>query len=234
MDNLDAIATGIAKHLDEKDALREQALTITREMVRDSGEAIRNIHKGLCDEAAGRLENLIRSARHVTELLKDHGDLYHAGFTETAFQELVEMACVLAILKGEPLPEPQELCVTPTSYLLGLGDVIGELRRQALDALRKGDLEQADEDLQKMEAIYDCLIKFDYPSAMVPIRRKQDIARGLIEKTRGEVAVAAGNKKLEEKLDALRGFLDEAEGKKKPKEKKPSGEELDIDSVWKG
>jgi len=54
-----------------------------------------------------------------------------------------------------------------------------------------------------MEEIYDQLMRFDHPSAIVPIRRKQDVARTLIEKTRGEIAVATRGKILEESISKL-------------------------------
>ena len=61
--------------------------------------------------------------------------------------------------------------------------------------------------LENMENIYDQLMRFDHPSAIVPIRRKQDVARTLIEKTRGEIAVATRGKVLEDKISGLEGKL---------------------------
>jgi translin len=97
--------------------------------------------------------------------------------------------------------------VTDTAYLLGLGDVVGELRRFSLEHLRQGDIKLASAYLEKMERIQDALMRFDYPTALVALKRKQDVARSLIEKTRGEVAVAARSQELADKLDAVRGKL---------------------------
>jgi len=58
-----------------------------------------------------------------------------------------------------------------------------------------------------MEEIFDVLIRFDYPTALVALKHKQDVARSLIEKTRGEVAVATRGKALEDKLDRIEGRL---------------------------
>jgi len=91
--------------------------------------------------------------------------------------------------------------------MVGLGDTVGELRRFALENLRRGDTRVAWSYLEKMERILDALMRFDYPTSLVALKRKQDIARGLIEKTRGEVAVAARSQELAEKLDAVRGKL---------------------------
>ena len=73
---------------------------------------------------------------------------------------------------------------------MGLGDVVGELRREALEALRTENFDKAEEYLKLMESIYEMLIRFNYPSGLVPLKPKQDVARSLIEKTRSEITMA--------------------------------------------
>ena len=91
------------------------------------------------------------------------------------------------------------------AYLLGLADTVGELRRFTLDALRGGDLPTAERYLAVMEEILEALLRFDYPAALVALKPKQDTARALIERTRGELAVAVRGMALEAKLDRLTG-----------------------------
>ena len=122
---------------------------------------------------------------------------------EGALQEVAEAAIVHSLLKGRPLPDPAALGVTSAAYLLGLGDAVGELRRLALDAMRDGDIDGAARRLEAMEDIFDALMRFDHPDAIVPLRHKQDVARGLLERTRGELAVAAHGTALERRLRAL-------------------------------
>ena len=61
-------------------------------------------------------------------------------------------------MKGKDLPDPDELQTTYSSYLLGLCDLVGELRRTDLDSIRSGDAEEADKCLNMMEEIYDVII----------------------------------------------------------------------------
>ena len=110
---------------------------------------------------------------------------------------------MLAVINGKNLPTPKELDATDTSYLLGMGDAIGELRRFTLECLRDEDVENASSYLKKMERLYEALLRFKYPNALVSIRRKQDIARSLIEKTRGELTVAVRGRALEKKIEEL-------------------------------
>ena len=83
---------------------------------------------------------------------------------------------------------------------MGLGDVIGELRREALLELRRHDIDKAYEHLDSMEDIYVMLIEFNFPGGVLNIRHKQDVARSLIEKTRGELVIAEASWKVSEKV----------------------------------
>ena len=96
------------------------------------------------------------------------------------------------------IPHPDELRVEYAAYLNGLGDVVGELRRHVLDLIRRDSFEKAEVFLGIMEDIHATLMDFDYPDAITKgLRRKTDVSRGLIEKTRGDVVNAIRQKKLE-------------------------------------
>ena len=203
MKNLDDVISEIESRLDEKDEVRELAIKSSRTIARLAGSAIQGMHRGE-DVQSGQQETR-EEVQKLRSLLDGHPDLFHAGFVENAMQEACEAVLVHAILASEPLPTPKECGVTDTAYLLGLGDVVGELRRFALTALRGGVVTAASHFLERMERILEALMRFDYPTALVALKRKQDVARSLIEKTRGEVAVAAQSHELTKKLDAIRG-----------------------------
>ena len=205
MRNLDEVIGDIEGRLDEKDEVRELAIKSSRTIARLSGSAIQGMHRG--EDVAGALRETREEVMKLRSLLDGHPDLSHAGFVENAMQEACEAVVVHGVLEGSDLPTPKELGVTDTAFLLGLGDTVGELRRFALEGLRRGDVPSASAFLETMERILDALMRFDYPTALVALKRKQDVARGLIEKTRGEVAVAARNQALADKLDAVRGKL---------------------------
>ncbi len=200
--NLDDVISQIEARLDEKDEVRELAIKSTRTIARLAGGVIQGMHRG--EDVDATLQETREEVMKLKSLLDDHPDLYHAGFVENAMQEACEAVLVHSILEGASLPAPKECGVTDTAYLLGLGDVVGELRRFALTRLREGDVDGASRFLERMEAILDALMRFDYPTALVALKRKQDVARSLIEKTRGEVAVAAQGQELSRKLDAMR------------------------------
>lgn len=201
MDNLEEIVETIQAELDEKDEIREVALKSSRAILRLSGAALRQMQKG--EDELENLEAARQEAHRLAGVLEGHPDIYYSGFVANAFQELTEANVLRNILRGERIKNPKEIGVHPVAYVLGLGDVVGELRRIALNSLIGRNVEKAHDCLGKMETIYDILIRFDYPSALLPIRRKQDIARSLIEKTRGEIAVASTSSALEAKIGNL-------------------------------
>jgi translin len=199
--NLENVVGKIETELDEKDQLREVALKSCRAVVRLSGNILKSVHRGT--EAQKELEELKDEVSRLTSLLADHPDLASAGFMENALQEYAEVGIVLSILEKDDVPSPEDLGVGSIPYLLGLGDTVGELRRLCLDELKKGDVERANHFLDRMEDLFTALMRFDYPDAIVAVRRKQDIARSLLEKTRGEVAVSASAMNLQKKLEEM-------------------------------
>jgi translin len=201
MKNLDEIADGLIVRLDEKDTVREIAIKSSRAIIRLSGSVVHGVHKKA--DVAAIMEEAKDEANRLRSLLSDHPDIWHSGIVEDAMQELSEAAIMLSIVADEDLPTPEDLGVTPSAYLMGLADCIGELRRFSLDALKEGRTEDALRYLEMMEEMYRVLMRFDYPDALVAVRRKQDIARSLLEKTRGEVAVGVSTKSLGDKIGRL-------------------------------
>ena len=86
---------------------------------------------------------------------------------------------------------PSELNITPLNFALGLADVIGELRRYALDNIRNSIIDDLNYILESMDDIYTQLFSLDYPSGLTQdLRHKTDVARSIIEKTRGDVSIS--------------------------------------------
>lgn len=205
MRNLDEIAISIQDELDEKDTVREIAIKSSRAIIRLSGSAIHSIHKG--EDASEMLATALEEAARLKSLLEFHPDIWTSGLVSDALQELVEATLVHSIYNEESLPTPHELGVPPAPYLMGLADTIGEIRRFVLIALRNGKVDEAINGLDMMEEMFLVIMRFDYPQALVAIRRKQDIARSLVEKTRGDITLAVSSRRLEEKIEELQKSL---------------------------
>jgi translin len=199
--NLDKVVSKIETELDEKDQIREVALKSARAVARMAGGILRGLHRG--EDGKGEVAVLKDEVTRLSSLLVDHPELEHAGYVESAFQEYAEVGIVMSLQEKGDVPTPEELGIGSVPFLLGLADAIGELRRFCLNELKLGKVPRANQFLEMMEDIHASIMRFDYPDAIVPLRHKQDVARSLLEKTRGEVAVAASTRNLHEKIEEV-------------------------------
>jgi translin len=199
--NLDAITERVRANLQAKNAARDLALQRSRELIRLCANSIRAAHRNDFADAADLLQAARRAASELVEDLAAYPDLYHAGYTQDALKEYAEANITTALVQGQVLPEPEQLGVEYAAYLNGLGEAAGELRRYALDALRRGDIPTAEAMLAAMEDIYDTLVTIDFPDALTGgLRRTTDMVRGVLERTRGDLTVAVRQQRLEEAL----------------------------------
>ena len=139
----------------------------------------------------------------VTEA-KTFIDVYYAGYTQDALKELSEAHITYALITEKPLPTPQDLAVENAAYINGLAESVGELRRYTLDSLRQGDIQTSQRALEQIDEIYTCLITVDFPSAITSnLRRKTDVARSILERTRGDVTTAVRQESMKKVIMAF-------------------------------
>lgn len=209
------VCNGIRAQFDEKDAARERGLVLSREVVRNSANAIRAIHRRQFDDARTLLGTIHGLVGEMNRVLADYPDVKYAGFVHDSQKEYAEAALCLAIVTGTPLPDPQSLQVDPPAYLHGVGDATGEMRRLILDRIREGASAAAENEdmLRSMDDIYFELIAFDYPAAITSgLRRITDVLRGTIERTRGDLSTAIGQQHLHKALERMEARLTTEEG----------------------
>lgn len=212
------------------DAERETALRISRRLVRACAQLIRDLHRSTKNKTSWA--DAERDARALRSLLARRPEFRLHGAVEQALGEYAEAHLFRVVLAGARVPDHRRLRIPPTSWILGLADVVGELRRHVLDELIQGRLGPARHSFEQMEKVYEALVAFDLPEGLVPVKPKRDAARGLVEKTRGELVNAKRTKDLEKKIDGVRSLLDEAEGRLAKKKAKGSDMDLDLDKAW--
>ena len=188
MEKLEAISEQIRQTFDARTAARDQALSQARMLTRHCSQAIRAVHRSEEDTMQEQLNTASQLAESLRTSLKNYPDLYYAGYTQDALKEFVEANVTCALIRGQALPGPDELKAEHATYLNGLAEVIGELRRRCLDILRHGYSDEAERLLTQMDDIYAILVTMDYPDAITNgLRRQTDVARNIIEKTRGDI-----------------------------------------------
>ncbi len=202
------IADDVEAVLQNRDRVREEALSMARSVIRLASDSIRMLHRGNIDSARKLAGEATERIRSLWSLRESCPEIYYTGFIHDAQKEYSESMISIATLTDEEVPGPLELCVDPVAYLNGMCEAIGELRRSILDFIRAEDMSRAESLLQTMEDMHVTLVSFDYPDAIMRgIRKRIDGARGIIERTRGDLTTAAMQNKLEGSMQRLREKL---------------------------
>jgi len=204
LDNLNTIGDKIRASMEMKNAVRDVALVQSRELIRYCANAIRAVHRSEFDEAQALLDQARAAAQAMIGGMSENPDLLHAGYTQDALKELAEAHVTYALVRGLPLPDPDDLGVEYASYLNGLGEAVGELRRYALDLVRRDEVDRSEYILDVMDAIHSLLVTMDFPDAITRgLKRTSDVTRGILEKTRGDLTMSLRQERLQQ---ALRDF----------------------------
>ncbi|MBN1956540.1 MAG: haloacid dehalogenase [Anaerolineae bacterium] len=188
---MESTAEQIRADLSARDDARDEVLARSRELIRLCATTIRATHRNDWAEAHELLGQADQMAAGMREILQPYPDLFHAGYTQDALKELVEAHLVVALVTDGAIPAPTALGVPAAAYLGGLCEAASELRRRCLNLLRRGHTEEAETLLEKMDAVYDLLVTFDFPDAVTGgLRRRVDQLRGVLERTRGDLTQA--------------------------------------------
>jgi translin len=197
----ESVLVGIEAHLRQRELRREDIYQRARRLRRLAQSTMTRIHSsGVVPPEETEIR---RSMAELSDWLhrEGRGDEPMAA---DALQEAVEAVLLACAATHAPFPGPSDLGVDPELYLLGLGDVVGEIRRRVLDRLGRDDLPAAEAELVLMERLTQALLRFDTTRAIVPLKPKQDTARALLERTRGEVVMARHLVRVRTQLDPSR------------------------------
>ncbi len=187
---LNKIFTELNETLDKLDKDRERILKLSRTLIRICSKAIKNIHRKEYSQYHQKVLNIQKIHNDMLLLVSKNPGVF-LKYLKTPEQEYAEAKAFYAVVSKEPLPLPSDLNINPINYILGLADVIGELRRYVLDNIRNSIVDDLNYILEWMDDIYTHLFSIDFPSGLTQdLRHKTDQARNIIEKTRGDVSIS--------------------------------------------
>ena len=171
----------ISKSLHSTNAAREYLIKNTRDVVILCSHSIIAAHKGDLRLAKQKIKNAALVLKKNQKKAK--GDF--KKYLITPEQELVEACSFLAIIENKEIPSLKSMKVSNESYVLGLLDCIGELKRLMLDNIRKDQLKEANRIFNIMENLYLILYPFAmFDKIIKEARRKLDVNRSLVEESR--------------------------------------------------
>jgi len=172
---------------------RDRVLKESRDVISACSRAIIDVHTGKIKEA----ERELAAARAQLHSLKKSADGSTARYLVSPETELVEASAVMALAKGKAVPSIEGLGASPEAYLLGLLDAIGELKRMVLDSILQRKPAKAKHYFEVMQDLYSlCSPLAVYDHVVNGARRKIDVARMLVEDTRGVLAEEIGRESV--------------------------------------
>jgi translin len=208
-DKLEEIAEKIHRSFEVCTEERDRALAQARTLTRHCAHAIRAIHRDENALARQHLDEALELVKSLRKNLANLPELFYAGYTQDALKEYAEAALVYALINNNDFPAPEDLLLEPSTYLQGLAEAVGELRRRTLDMLLKENASEAKRLLGEMDDIYAILVTMDYPDAITRgLRRLTDLARSIIERTRGDFTLSLRQERLENTIREFEANLD--------------------------
>ena len=204
MSELDSNLNNLSITFDKLNDIREQSLSISREIVRECSKSIRNIHRNDVSSAKEHIENAQNKIEKLKDISSDISEISYAGYVLDAEREFVEAVLFYNFDVNGYIEPYKKFNVHPSSYIQGIGDTIGEWRRKALDHLRNLDIKKAETYLEIMEEGMGILNELDYPDALTGgLRRYADNARSIIERTRSDITNAFINEALRKDISNI-------------------------------
>jgi translin len=195
------VASRIEQRLIELDNIREEIIKLSRKVVRNAGQSIENLHNKNFEQSKEKLLIAKDSLSEVNNYLKEEATFLHIGLVGVAMQEYAEAKLLYELIMNNKLLSFEEIGINEQSYILGIADLIGELRRFILEKLVEGQTDEAKKFYEIMKKLYGTFLQIDYGKNLISeFRRKKDTARVLVERTLSDLFVAVQGKKLEEKM----------------------------------
>lgn len=183
MSSLDNDIKLISSNLAKKQRDFDTVMTLVRDIVRDSAQTITMLHNDDMKNA----QKMLNSASKLVNSLKKF-DAVFGYHSKQAYQEYAEAKIFSEIKTNKEIPSCKKVGIDEESYLMGLMDVMGELKREILEALRENKIKEAEEYFKKMRTIYDSTRSVRFAEAVLNgFRRKQDVARIQVESAGSEI-----------------------------------------------
>ncbi len=201
MEELSATVNEVIEKMTQIEKARNLAISDSRNIIRSTKRVIHSIHIGKKDEE--EIEIMTSLMSQMLSSLQNEPDILYGNAVEDAMMEYSEALLLCAVVDGKELPSYKDLKITPQAWAMGLADCLGEMRRILLKDLMNSDIKTAEKIFLQMEEISDVIMMFDVPDAILPIRRKQDITRGIIERTRSDITNAVVMNKINREFAIL-------------------------------
>ena len=174
----------INKKFKDVEERRNAIIKGTRDATILCSKAIVSLHSHKKEESIEYIEKAKKLLQEFKELGKDDLQKY----LYIAEQEYVEAFCLFSIAENSIIPGMKSLDVSDISYVMGLLDCIGEIKRMIIDKIRAEGTSNVNTLFELMDKIYGIIYPLAVYDNMMPgLRKKLDVSRILIENVRAIV-----------------------------------------------
>ena len=182
--NLQASLDDLHEQLKSIEERREKLITGTRKVILLCGKSIVDLHRNEIKEG----EKKIEEARLLLNEFRPYAKTDLQRYMTDAEQEFVEASMLKSICKGSPLPLREELNVSGPSYITGILDTIGEIKRLVYDRMRTSQTTDVIRLFSLMQELYNAVYVLGVYDNLIPgLRRKLDISKMITEDVRAAV-----------------------------------------------
>jgi translin len=179
--NVQADVEKINKKFKDIEERRNAIIKGTRDATILCSKAIVSMHAHKKNES---IEN-IGKAKKLLQQFKEMGKEDLQKYLYVAEQEFVEAYCLFSIIENSVIPSMKSLEVSDISYVMGLLDCIGEIKRMIIDKIRLEGTSDINSLFELMDKIYGIVYPLAvYDNLMPGLRKKLDVSRILIENVR--------------------------------------------------
>ncbi len=181
LSNVQADVEKINKKFKDIEERRNAIIKGTRDATILCSKAIVSMHAHKKNES---IEN-IEKAKKLLQQFKEMGKEDLQKYLYVAEQEFVEAYCLFSIIENSVIPSMKSLEVSDISYVMGLLDCIGEIKRVIIDKIRLEGTVDINTLFELMDKIYGIIYPLAvYDNLMPGLRKKLDVSRILIENVR--------------------------------------------------
>jgi len=181
LSNVQSDVEKINKKFKDIEERRNAIIKGTRDATILCSKAIVSLHSHKKKESNEYIEKAKKLLHEFKALGKD--DLQR--YLYVAEQEYVEAFCLFSIAENSIIPSMKSLDVSDISYVMGLLDCIGEIKRMIIDKIRAEGTSNVNTLFELMDKIYGIIYPLAvYDNLMPGLRKKLDVSRILIENVR--------------------------------------------------
>ncbi len=168
------------KELGQFENHREELIRKSRDILKDSKQAIYLVHRDELKEAEKLLGKVEKEISVIKEKIKSNPKLDFLGAYSVATQEYVEARCYLGFVRDKKVPSCTALKVQVEDYLLGLCDLTGELGRRAVAAVIRKDFDEVYRIRDVVDNIFGLFLQLNLRNG--ELRKKSDAIKWNLKK----------------------------------------------------